>query len=194
MSSSTEEAVAVVAGFLDEQAVPYMVIGAMATLVWGSVRTTRDVDFKVNAGDGRALLRACLSRFRLRTAEPDPFLAATHVIPVIVNLKSGPISADLVLAGMPYEFSAIERARNIEIGARAVKVCTAEDLIIHKIISERARDLDDVRGIILRQGPSLDRQYLEPKIKELSEAFARPEIWQLYENCRNRALGQADQR
>jgi len=181
-----ERAVAQVAAFFEEGVLPYMLFGAMAVLVWGRPRTTQDVDFKVEAGDGRKLLEDCASRFRLRTIEPGRFLAETRTIPILVDIGGG-VPADIVLADLPYESMAIRRARDIEIGGRKVKVCSPEDLILHKAVSERARDLDDVRGIILRQADSLDRSYLEPRLKEMAEALARPEIWEVYESSLKRA-------
>lgn len=183
--SPTEQAVARVAGFLEQQSVPYMLIGGMATLVWGRLRATADVDFKVAAADGQELLRACRQLFELRASEPERFLAETRTIPLRVQAATGEaVSADLVLAGLPYEIEAIRRGLSVRIGGRLVRVATAEDLILHKIISERPRDIEDVRGILEKQGSSLDRDYLEPKLKELAEALARPEIWTLYDQSR----------
>jgi len=47
-----------------------------------------------------------------------------------------------------------------------------------------------LQGVVLRQGPALDRAYLEPRLKELAEALGRPEIWTVYEE----ALGRAGRR
>jgi hypothetical protein len=45
---------------------------------------------------------------------------------------------------------------------------------------KRAIDIEDVRWIINRQYHHLDRDYLEPLIKELSYLLERSEIWDLY--------------
>lgn len=183
-----ETAVAEIAAFLEERGLPYMLFGGMAVLVWGRMRTTQDVDFKVEAGEGQELLRACSTRFRMRAADAGRFLAETQTIPISVEVDAKvAVAADLVLASLPYESAAIRRALDIEIGGRVVKVCSPEDLILHKIVSERQRDQEDVRGVILRQAASLDRRYLEPKLKELAEALARPGIWELYQNSLKRA-------
>lgn len=40
------------------------------------------------------------------------------------------------------------------------RLCTPEDLIIYKMLSTRPRDLEDVKGIVRRQGAALDLPYL----------------------------------
>jgi hypothetical protein len=65
----------------------------------------------------------------------------------------------------------------------SVRVCSPEDLIVHKALSERPKDLEDVRGIIRAQGPALDRAYLDPLIRGLAEDLSRPAIWEFYLSC-----------
>lgn len=48
-----------------------------------------------------------------------------------------------------------------------VRICSPEDLIIHKIISERPRDREEVKGIIQAMGKELDRQFLDRMIRSL---------------------------
>jgi len=60
-----------------------------------------------------------------------------------------------------------------------------------KIVSERARDLQDARGVALRRMAELDLGYLEPRIEELARLLERPRILRLWESwnasCRGRA-------
>ncbi len=44
------------------------------------------------------------------------------------------------------EETAIRRARLMSVAGERVRVCTPEDLIVLKIVSDRARDLEDVAG------------------------------------------------
>lgn len=48
-----EEAIAQMAAILEEERVPYMVIGGAATTLWGSTRATRDVDVTVWVDQGK---------------------------------------------------------------------------------------------------------------------------------------------
>ncbi|HHY96115.1 MAG TPA: hypothetical protein GX513_14075, partial [Firmicutes bacterium] len=90
---------------------------------------------------------------------------------------------DLVLAGLPYEEEAIRRAQTVIVGRREVKVCAPEDLVIHKVISERPQDREDVREIIRLRGRALDRAYMDPIVRELSTALERPDVLAFYRQC-----------
>jgi hypothetical protein len=102
-------------------------------------------------------------------------------IAVTVVTSSG-VSVDLVCAGRPFERAAIARAAIIEVGGYGVRVCTPEDLIVMKIISARARDREDVRGVIRRQQATLDCTYLDPIVAQLADALAQPDILEFYES------------
>ena len=62
-----------------------------------------------------------------------------------------------------------------------VRFMTAEDLILHKIVSERPRDHEDIVGIMRRQSGALDLSYLRPRILELARALSRPDMIEEFE-------------
>ena len=80
-----------------------------------------------------------------------------------------------------------EAAVELTIGGSPVRFCTPEDLILHKIVSERERDLADARGVTLRRIKSLDLAYLDSRIRELADALERPEIWHSWEKWKEEA-------
>ena len=80
-----------------------------------------------------------------------------------------------------------EAAVVLTIGGSPVRFCTPEDLILHKIVSERERDLADARGVTLRRIKSLDLAYLDSRIRELADALERPEIWHSWEKWKEEA-------
>ena len=176
-----------VTGHLESHGISYMVIGGFANLKWGRPRLTEDVDLKVEVPESTwpSFVEGLAPRFTLLPPDPLAFLRQMHVIPI---LTPAGVRADLVVASLPYEHAAIGRAVTIPIGNRPVRICTAEDLILHKIISERPRDRDDVEGVIIRQSSSLDRGYLDPKVQELAAGLERPEIADYYRTCLKKAV------
>ncbi len=54
--------------------------------------------------------------------------------------------------------------------------CSAEDLIVLKTFADRARDWTDVEGIIMRQGNSLDVDYIIKELTPLCDLKEAPEI------------------
>jgi hypothetical protein len=159
-----------------------MFIGGVANLVWGRPRQTLDLDIVVMCRKESipVFLERLGPSFRVLPSDPLSFVAETSVLPLIV---ADGIPIDLIFARLPYEEAAVARAVDILFDGVKVKVCTAEDLIIHKVISERAIDREDVKGIIATRGARLDRNYLDPKVLELSIFLGRPEIWNYYLEC-----------
>jgi hypothetical protein len=164
---------------LDDNRIPYMVIGGAANLVWGDARTTQDVDVTISLPDERLseVVELLGQHLTLLPEDPASFLRQTHVLPM--RTASG-VGIDLIRAGLPYEEAAIARAQLQDLGGTRVRVARAEDLILHKLVSERLRDREDVAGVIRRQRGKLDRGYLDPLVHGLAEVLERPEIWDWY--------------
>ena len=70
------------------------------------------------------------------------------------------IRVDLIFSLTPYESEAIRRAVGVTFDRTTVRFAAAEDLIIHKLVAGRPRDLEDVGGVLARR-PSLDEAYLD---------------------------------
>ena len=67
------------------------------------------------------------------------------------------VSVDISLAGLPFEEEVLARAsrwRNVD--RVWLETCSAEDLVIYKLIAARPQDVADVHAIVRRQGARLD--------------------------------------
>ena len=60
-------------------------------------------------------------------------------------------------------------------------VCTAEDLIIHKAISEREKDWLDIDGVLDRVGNDLDQSYVDYWLSQFALALERPQLVNRYQ-------------
>ncbi len=155
--------------------VPYMVIGGQANIIWGEPRATLDIDVTVWVADdalASTIDQVCVS-LQSMVERPGAFVVENRVLPLRTDHG---IRIDMIFGLLPFEQEAIARGVTREIAGHAVRYCTAEDLILHKILSERPRDLEDARGVTLRQGASLDLAYLEPRIQELARELDEPGI------------------
>lgn len=86
------------------------------------------------------------------------------------------IRIDVIFGLLSFEMEAIRRAKNVAIGGRNVRVVSAEDLILMKMIFDRPRDLADAEALTRKRAVDLDREYLEPRVREFASALERPEI------------------
>jgi predicted nucleotidyltransferase len=152
---------------LRELGVRWVLIGAVAANLYRrQTRLTADVDLLLaDVGtDVDRLESAFRDRgWRVRRATPvGDVLRMQHAI-------YG--SVDLQIAGTDYQREAIRRARIEALpGGIEVAVLRVEDVLIHKLIAGRNRDLDDIESI-LESGVALDEAYLDRWI----------EIWEVRE-------------
>lgn len=168
-----------VKAFLDQHAVRHLVIGGIANAVWGRPRATRDADFKVLIGERTIgeFVTLVGTQFKFRVPDPVAFARRTYVVPIYA---SNHIGVDLGIGFLPYEEQAVEKAVVTEYSGVTFPVCTAEDLIIHKAISEREKDWDDIAGVLTRQGDRLDQAYIVHWLTQFAQALERPELVQRY--------------
>ena len=173
--TALDRAIHDIAGVLDSLHVDYAVIGGIANAIWGEPRATVDVDVTVSVDKNELDVIVRGIGQRLRSAVPDPvkFVHETRVLPL--DTTDG-VRVEVIFALLSFEVDAIRRATAVSIAGRMIRVVTAEDLVLMKILSDRPRDLADAEGIVRRRAKELDRSYLEPRIGELASALEKPEI------------------
>jgi Nucleotidyltransferase of unknown function (DUF6036) len=141
--------------------IPYMVIGGQAVLLHGEPRLTRGIDITLGLDASVASKVLDIVHAIGLTASVDDvhgFVQKTNVLPLTEASTS--LRVDLIFSFTSYESEAIQRAVKVQTGGSAVSFATPEDLIIHKLVAGRPRDLEDVAGILLRH-EQLDERYLE---------------------------------
>jgi hypothetical protein len=173
---------------LDEARLPYMVIGGQAVLFHGEPRLTRDIDITlgVDSSQLNTVLNA-VTHIGLAPAVKDveTFVRDTNVLP----LSDAPSSlrVDLIFSFSPYEAEAIRRAIPVLLEGVQVRFASAEDLIIHKLVAGRPRDIEDVKGILARK-PSLDQPYLTRWLASFRDVVNRDLVSEFRSLVRTRGL------
>lgn len=163
--------------------------GHAANLYRREIRTTVDVDILVpDVSVGalgpvpRAVERLRGEGWTIKALPPGGWLLrATHP-------EHGGL--DLVVAETEYQSVALARADESATGSKTatgsvrVKALTVEDVLIHKLIANRAKDEADVIDI-LKTGPDLDQDYLRHWLGEW-------EVADRYEHLTVRAAAEVD--
>ncbi len=166
-----EELLKQIAAALDDAALPYMVFGGQAVLLYGEPRLTRDIDITLGFDTQRAadLLRVVEKlQLRILVDNVDEFLGQTLVLPVL-DQKSN-IRIDFVFSMTEFERQAIERGKTIQLGDVDVRFASLEDLIVMKVASGRPRDLEDV-GSVIRKNPGFDRAHVKKWLSDFDSAL-----------------------
>lgn len=152
-------------------------IGGLAVQHWGEPRFTRDVDLTLLTGFGNeeAYIDPFLEAFAPRIEGCRDFALQNRVL--LLKSSEG-IGIDIALGALPFEEHAVNRSRLIELepGA-ALRLCSAEDLVVMKAFADRLQDQLDVQRILVRQGVgNLDWEYIERHLAPLCQLKGAPEI------------------
>jgi hypothetical protein len=156
-----EELLKKLARALDKAALPYMVFGGQAVLLYGEPRLTRDIDITlgVDPSQPAPVLRVIEAlQLRILIDDVEGFLKQTFVLPVLDPASN--IRIDFVFSLSDYERQAIQRGRVVRLGGVDVRFVSLEDLIVTKVVSGRPRDLEDAVSVI-RKNPGFDRGHVE---------------------------------
>ncbi|MBI2901504.1 MAG: nucleotidyl transferase AbiEii/AbiGii toxin family protein [Planctomycetes bacterium] len=147
----------------------YMLYGGIAAGVWGEPRFTEDVDVVLFIHERefpRFLRAAARNGFRV---EEDLCIQQIQVVGwsrIPLQSRDSPWHIDVTLGDSPFDRSAFERRRDVELFGRRVKIASPEDLVVYKTISaltnpQRLQDVLDVEAVFRRMGPTLDAAYLK---------------------------------
>jgi hypothetical protein len=175
---------------LTELGVGWYVFGAQGVLHWGRPRFTEDVDVTVQLGSvDTSRLVATLQRhgFNLRDEGTAAFIAQTRVAP-FVFARSG-WALDVVLGGPGLEETFLGRSVSVDVvPGVSVQIISAEDLIVTKILAGRAKDLDDVDGVIRAQADALDVEAIRHTLTMLEEALGVSDLVPMFERVLRQEL------
>jgi hypothetical protein len=140
---------------LASEGVDFVVIGAIAVVAHGHIRTTRDLDItyatdQANLDKLGQLLVALDARLR-GVAELVPFVPDGRTLrgAELLTLETGFGALDLLAAppGAPPYAELKAHADAIEVAGQTVLVASLADLVAMKRAAGRARDLDDIEAL-----------------------------------------------
>jgi len=171
-----EEIICSISSQLERRNISYMLIGGQAVLLYGEPRLTRDIGITLGVDVDK--LNNIISLvddlcLKILSDNIETFVRETMVLPV-VHEETG-IRIDFIFSFSPYERQAIEKARKVRMLDQDVYFAAPEDVIIHKIVAGRPRDIEDVRGILLKM-PEIDIAYIRQWLKDFSDALSDDEI------------------
>jgi hypothetical protein len=147
-----------------------MIIGGQAVLVHGEPRYTRDIDITLAADVDRVqeILKLSMNLNLKVIDNPDEFVRKTMVLPA--EEPSSGIKVDFIFSSSEFEREAIKKAISVKIGRRIIKFAALEDLIIHKVIANRPRDIEDVR-ILLLKNPRCNVDYIKSWLRKFDASL-----------------------
>jgi len=154
---------------LNENEIPYMIVGGQAVLLYGEPRLTRDIDITLGIDIDRlddVLNIVKKLKLKILSEDVENFVKQTMVLPV---LGTRGIRIDMIFSFTEYERNAIQRAKKILADEIEISYASPEDVIIQKIFAGRERDIEDAKIIIAKQ--KVDDAYIMHWLKEFGKVL-----------------------
>jgi hypothetical protein len=170
---SSEKILGEITTALTQARIPYMVVGSFASNLYGTGRSTQDIDIVISATPDQ--IRRLLDLFPKSQyySDVETALEACRRKDMfnILDMERG-WKIDLIFVKTSaYNQQAFQRRTAAEIDQVPLFAATAEDTIISKLewgkMGESSRQIEDVAGILEVRGKQLDRAYIEKWIHEL---------------------------
>jgi hypothetical protein len=162
---NSDEAVVAVIDALQALDIPYILVGSLASNLYGIPRSTQDADFSVQIapGDVHAILARLGPQFRL-----DPqvsFETVTGTMRYVVSVAGIPYRIEFFcMNDDPFARERFARRQRSPFFGRRAFVPTPEDVVVMKLrwalSLNRPKDAEDARGVIAVQGERLDWDYV----------------------------------
>lgn len=152
-----EDALTTVARLLERAAIPYVVIGGHAVNIWLEPRFTADIDVTVQASpDDTERLKDILALEGYAVTREHGTELPSGPDFIRFRSRDGLVTLEVQAAKTEFQREAVRRALVVDSGLR---VATAEDLIVFKLIANRPKDRDDLRGLV--RLPDVDWPHVE---------------------------------
>jgi hypothetical protein len=166
-----------VSQLLKESDVEGVIIGGLASSLLGRPRYTEDIDLLIlNLDDCLPEFIEKLKRFGIhpRIRDVEGFAKDSRVL--LMRHESTGINIDISMGILPFEIEAVSRRLIKHALDTEIFLPSPEDLIIMKSISERAKDLEDIKAIVIKNS-SLDRERILRTVREFADTLEKEEIY-----------------
>lgn len=154
----------------------YMLAGSLALRLWGLHHPSNVFEMIVDA-DADAALRLCRDLQDQGIKVPDQYLNGwmdefEGAARLTLAAYEGPNIYDIevTLVSTPYHREALERRRRVKVAGLDLAVIAPEDLLLHKLLGGRPRDMVDASEILIAT-PGLDMDYVRLWAQRLDVEF-----------------------
>ena len=107
---------------------------------------------------------------------------------VLLVRTSSVVAVDIALGIPGYEEEALRRASKVSFNRLPpISILSAEDLIIHKCVAGRPRDIEDVERVLLRQRVKLDLRYIRNWLREFADIIDAHDPRAIFEGALKKA-------
>ncbi|MFW9996607.1 MAG: hypothetical protein ACFFD4_31475 [Candidatus Odinarchaeota archaeon] len=152
-----------VAAYLENNCIPYAVVGGYAAIAWGRMRSTYDIDLIIDQDYLEiASFVTFLQSINLLADAQDIQSAFRERSHSSILFKESP-AYRIVLKGIyfPEDREAIQTAKPVKYKGQIIHFGSPENLIAHKLKFGSDKDMEDALVVLLVQEDSIDWNYLD---------------------------------
>jgi hypothetical protein len=144
--------------------------GGLALAAYGEPRETRDADFAVGAPCSDDCARALERAGHEVTLQFADIRFGGNTLTRFAVSGGGTLNTiDLVVPRSPrFAAAVLDRAIDGQLRGRTIAVVSPEDFVLLKVLSTRARDVEDARSVMAVRAGDLDRDLLAREIEALA--------------------------
>ena len=160
---------------LNRTGITYYLTGSMASNYWGIPRTTHDLDFVVQLAMSAVprIVQEFRGDFYIDEAAVRAAFQPPHQFNAIDTRSA--LKVDFWLPkSEPFAKEMLQRRVSVMLFGVSAWICTAEDVILHKLVWNRLspsdRQLGDAAGVVAVQADALQKSYLRQWARELHVA------------------------
>ncbi len=147
---------------------PLVLIGGLARGAWAEPRTTADADVLYAGPDLASVVHAApLVGLSTSPEEVENLARAGMTRLRLPDLPRGPTRLDVIHADHPFYQRVVGRSRAALVLGLEVRVASAEDIILLKVLADRPQDRADVAALIEACRGALDLELLRTEAELL---------------------------
>lgn len=162
------EVLGLVCNYLNENDRGYVIVEGIAVMYHGVPRTTVDIDFILKLDDYEIeQFASFLNSEGFDASKMDLKDALRNGTHCTVFVGDGLLRLDLQGISSHFDEKTLERRISVEFAGVQMYLGSAEDTLINKILFQGEQDLQDARGILVRNEEDLDYAYIEMMCTEL---------------------------
>jgi len=157
-----------VCNYLNRVDIDYAIVGGVAVMYHGVPRTTVDIDFIVQINNEEIIAFVdFLNSKGFEASADDLRIALGENSHCTVFYGNSLLRLDIQGVNSRFDKMTLERAISVVFFNTTVKLGTAEDTLVNKILFQSEQDLRDALGILSRNREQLDFAYIESTCKML---------------------------